>query len=52
MIWMMMSYAGLTRVPIDLRKKNFQKKMACPKRRQSLRRPRKADCYPGNNGGI
>jgi hypothetical protein len=46
MIWMMMaSYAGLTRVPTDLVKKNFQKKMDLRGAQTSLRSLRKADYY-------
>ena len=42
-----MSYAGLTRVSIDLCKKNFQKKVDCREREGKFIR---VDAMPGNEG--
>jgi hypothetical protein len=46
-----MSYAGLTRVPIDPCRKNFQnKKMDCRERRQVYVVCAKQTTMPGNDG--
>jgi hypothetical protein len=43
-------YAGLTRVPIDFHKKNFQKKMDCRQRRQVYVVCARQTTMPGNDG--
>jgi hypothetical protein len=47
---MMMSYAGLTRVPINLCKKNFQKTMDCRERRQVYVVCARQTAMSGNDG--